>query len=41
MAEKTICVICDTDVEIVKIIPHGANDEQKLHKSCTDASELY
>jgi hypothetical protein len=30
MAEKTFCVICDTDVDIVKIIPHGAYDEQKL-----------
>jgi hypothetical protein len=30
MAEKTFCVICDKDVEIVRIIPHGACDEQKL-----------
>jgi hypothetical protein len=30
MAEKTFCVICDEDVEISRIIPHGAYDEQKL-----------
>jgi len=30
MAEKTFCVICDEDVEIVKIIPHGHHDEQTL-----------
>jgi hypothetical protein len=30
MAEKTFCVICDKDVDIVIIIPHGAYDEQKL-----------
>jgi hypothetical protein len=30
MAEKTFCVICDKGVEIVRIVPHGAYDEQKL-----------
>jgi hypothetical protein len=30
MGEKTFCVICDEDVEIVKIIPHGHYDEQIL-----------
>ncbi len=30
MAEKTFCVICDEDVEIVKAIPHGHYDEQIL-----------
>ena len=30
MAEKTFCVICDKDVEIVRIVPHGAFDEQIL-----------
>ena len=30
MAEKTFCVICDKDVEISRIIPHGVYDEQKL-----------
>ena len=30
MAEKSFCVICDEDVEIVRIIPHGAYDEQEL-----------
>jgi hypothetical protein len=27
MAEKTFCVICDKDVEIVKVITHGNYDE--------------
>ena len=30
MSEKTFCVICDKDVEIVKVIPHGHYDEQVL-----------
>ena len=30
MAEKTFCIICDKDVVIVKIDPHGAFDEQIL-----------
>ena len=30
MAEKTFCVICDKDVEIVEIIPHEIYDQQKL-----------
>ena len=30
MAEKTFCVICDEDVEIVKAISHGHYDEQIL-----------
>ena len=30
MSEKTFCVICDKDVEIVKVIPHGNYDEQIL-----------
>ena len=30
MAEKTFCVICDRDAEIVKVIPHGDYEEQIL-----------
>jgi uncharacterized Zn finger protein (UPF0148 family) len=30
MDGKIFCVICDQDVEIVKIIPHGHYDEQIL-----------
>ena len=30
MGEKKFCVICDKDVEIVKVIPHGNYDEQIL-----------
>jgi hypothetical protein len=30
MGEKTFCVICDKDVEIVKVITHGHYDEQIL-----------
>jgi hypothetical protein len=30
MDEKTFCVICDEDVEIVKVEPHGHYDEQIL-----------
>ena len=30
MTEKTFCVICDKDVEIVKVITHGHYDEQTL-----------
>jgi hypothetical protein len=28
MGEKTFCVICDKDVEIVKVVRHGHYDEQ-------------
>ena len=30
MGEKKFCVICDKDVEIVKVITHGNYDEQIL-----------
>jgi len=30
MVEKALCVICDKDIEIVKVIPHGHYDEQIL-----------
>ena len=30
MVEKAFCVICDKDIEIVKVIPHGHYDEQIL-----------
>ena len=30
MVEKTFCVICDKDLEIVKVIQHGHYDEQIL-----------
>jgi hypothetical protein len=30
MGEKKFCVICDNDVEIVKVIPHANYDEQIL-----------
>jgi hypothetical protein len=38
MAEKTFCVICDKDVEIVKIVPNGDFDEQIL--SCQHFARL-
>ena len=30
MSEKAFCIICDKDVEIVKVISHGLSDEQIL-----------
>ena len=30
MAEKNFCVLCDKDVEIVKVIRHGNYEEQIL-----------
>jgi hypothetical protein len=30
MGEKKFCIICDKDVEIIKVISHGNYDEQIL-----------
>jgi hypothetical protein len=30
MSEKVLCVICDKDVVIIKVIPRGHYDEQVL-----------